>query len=113
MRSGSLRRRLTFQAKARVDRPGGGWSEDWKDAFTVWGSVRGLSARERIVAMQTEGEVTHQIRIRYRAGITPAMRVLDADAIYDIDPPIDPDGRRHELVMTARQVVLSPAPEAA
>jgi SPP1 family predicted phage head-tail adaptor len=99
-----LRRRLTFQRMVRVPDEGAGHTETWEDVFTTWGGVRGLSSRERIVAMQTEGEVTHEIRVRYRTNIEPHYRVVDGTAVYDIDPPVDPDGRRTELVMTAREV---------
>ena len=43
---------------------------------TVWAAVDPVSGREYYAAEQAQSEVTHKVRLRYRAGVTPGMRVL-------------------------------------
>lgn len=102
MRAGRLRHRLTFQDKT-VSRDGYG-AEDitWTDSFTVWGSVEPLMAREYLDQRQQQAEVTHRVRIRYRSGVKPSMRIqfdLDSrDAQYlEIESIIEPYVRGTEM----------------
>lgn len=103
---GELRHRLTFQAPTSERRPSGSRDESWADAFTVWGEVEPISGYERIQAMQTTAGLTHRIRIRYRAGVLPTMRILHRGRTFAVvAPPIDEGEAGAFLVILAREIV--------
>src|SRR3546814_420294 len=85
MQAGTLNRQVTIQtpntAKDEYNEPIGGWL----DVCTLWADIRHLSGLETIKSNAEVSLVKSSIRIRYRAGITAAMRVLYGTTIYDID----------------------------
>ena len=66
---GGMRHRLELQQELRTPDGGGGYTLDWSTVATVWGELRPVGGRERLEAMRLQGEVTHRIAIRYRAGL--------------------------------------------
>jgi SPP1 family predicted phage head-tail adaptor len=84
MQAGKLNERLTIQSKAVTRAPDGGEVVSWVTVATVWGSARPLSGRELIAARAAQADITTRFSIRYRSGITPAMRVLWRGMAYDI-----------------------------
>lgn len=99
-----LPHRLRFVRVQRTPDGMGGHVETWQTAFRIWGRVRGLSATERLRAMQTAGESTHTIEVRYRGDITPDMRIEKRGETYEIDPPVDRRGDGRYMEMTARRL---------
>lgn len=77
----------------------GGYTEAVPVVFaTVWAEIRALTARERIQAMQTTADVSHEVTLRYVPGVTAAMSVEHEGRTFEIiAQPIDPD-ERHELL---------------
>lgn len=107
MRAGSLKHRLTIQSKSSTGDGMGGRVETWTDDRTVWGAVWPLRGQELMIANQQGSEITHQIRIRYVAGITAQnhrIRFGDSTTYFDIvSPPIDTELKHRELTIYARQ----------
>lgn len=68
---------------------------DWDtipDGEGVWARVRPLRGTERLRAMQTHADVTHEVVIRYRSDVTEELRVIhEGRALNVVSPPIDPD----------------------
>lgn len=109
MRLGKYRHRLTLQAKIRPQDPESGalGAPTWADVATVWGAFQPLSAREFIAAQAQQGETVARAEIRYRPGITAAMRLLHGGAVYVLTAPPLPDdksGRRHLTLLLAHGV---------
>lgn len=75
MQAGRLRHRVTLQQGTETLGAAGDVSRTWTDVATVWGEVRPMSGREREIAGQLQSEETHTVRIRYRADVTPQMRL--------------------------------------
>lgn len=107
MRAGELRHRVTLQQKTiSRDNPERIAVENWTDVTTVSANVKDLRGRELFEAQAVNAEVTALIKMRYRFGITSAMRVKFGARIFDIiSPPINPDGRRIELQLTCKELV--------
>jgi len=98
MNPGKLGHRVTLQEyKEVVDQYGTPIDQGWQDVATVWASVEPIRGREYVLLQNTQSELTTRIRIRYRAGITPAMRVLYGTRGFDIQSVIDPEERHIEL----------------
>lgn len=97
MNPGDLRHRVTLQTLTRTDDEGGGYTEAWANAATVWAAVEPLEGYERLRAMQVSPTLSHRIRMRYRAGVTSAQRIRYAGRAFGISAVIDPGERHREL----------------
>jgi len=69
IRIGSLNRRFRLEERRLTDAGGGGFTQDWNELSTIWGSFTPISARERWNAHKLEPNVTHRIITRYRPDI--------------------------------------------
>lgn len=86
MQAGTLTRRVTIQKEGTIyDELGEPIPGGWVDVATVWADIRNLSGLETIKSNVEVSFVKASIRIRYRAGITAAMRVKHGAMIYSID----------------------------
>jgi SPP1 family predicted phage head-tail adaptor len=109
-----MRHRLTIQEPA--EQPVNAFNEpnsadDWRHVATCWAEVRPLNAREFFYARQTVADVSHVIRIRYRAGITAKMRGVYAGRVFQFLEPMNTDERRREYVIWAKETAgLKPVP---
>lgn len=96
--AGKLDQRLTIQAPAATVDALGQRIESWATVVAVWGSAQPLRGREFFAAGAINSEATVRFRIRYRAGITAAMRVLWRGVPHAlVAEPMDVDGGRHTL----------------
>lgn len=85
MRAGKLRHKVTIQAPSTTQDPKTGeMLAGWVDIASVFASIEPLSAREFIAAQAQQSEISARVTIRYRPGITAAMRLLHGDRIYNI-----------------------------
>jgi len=89
---GNLRRRITLEAAARASDGGGGVAVTWSAVATVWAEIKGLSGAEVVVAEGLQGKVTHEIVIRKRLDVSPAMRLRYGARIFTIWAVLDRDG---------------------
>lgn len=94
---GDLRQRVTLEEVARVDDGGGGASESWVAVAVLWASVEPVGGDEDIVADVIDGNVTHEVWLRYRDGVVPAMRVTMGTRVFEILRVIDVDERHRWL----------------
>lgn len=108
MKAGWLRHRLKFLDKV-VSRDAYG-EEDitWTEVFTVWGSVEPMRGREYLDSRQQQAEVDYRVRIRYRSGLKPSMRIehdLDSrDAVtLEIVDIIEPYVRGVDMELMCRR----------
>ncbi|PRC93084.1 phage head closure protein [Solimicrobium silvestre] len=91
MNSGQLNRRITIQAASTKQDALGQPIDGWSEVATVWAGITDINGREFIAAAAVQNTVQTKIIIRYRAGITPAMRVLHKDSIYNIEAVLGQD----------------------
>lgn len=105
MDAGRLRHRVTIQQSDESQGGAGGKVEAWSDLAEVWGAVEPLRGREFIDAHATQAAIDTRIRIRYRAGITPKMRVTWDTHMYDIQAVINLDTRNRELHLMCQEVL--------
>lgn len=108
MRSGDLRKRVTFQLRGSTADTYGQQTTTWTDLFTTWAEIAALSARELFAAQAVQSEVTHAITTRYRSELAlprkvAAMRALYNGRIFNITGAINTDERNREIVMQASE----------
>jgi SPP1 family predicted phage head-tail adaptor len=98
-RTGQLRHRLALEAPVRIEAEGGAAAIDWSPVAHVWAAIVPLSGREAVAGDSVRGVVTHELTLRYRAGIQPAMRLVTGSGrVFEIRAVRDPDERRRWLV---------------
>lgn len=94
---------------ARAPDGGGGYTTGDPVTFAagVRAAVEPLEGHERLDAMQTKADVTHRVRMRYRAGITSKMWIVHVGRTLRISgPPIDTDERHREMTLLCREEVV-------
>ncbi len=80
--AGSLRHPLIFQSRSEGKDAAGGKIITYTDTFTDMGSIEPLRGTEYWEAKKANVEVTGKIKIRWRAGVSPTMRIKTADGRY-------------------------------
>lgn len=108
MRIGPLRQRLRIQSLTETRTDAGGVTETWADDAIVWASVRPLTGHEYLEARRVDAVVSHEVRIRYRSGLTPSHRFAfdnDTDRVLNIISMFNVDERGRELVVMCKEDV--------
>jgi SPP1 family predicted phage head-tail adaptor len=70
----------------------------------VWGAIEMLKGDERVRAGRPEQAVTHRVTLRYRDGVTAAMRLSRGLRRFAIRSAADPDGTRRDLVCLVEEI---------
>jgi SPP1 family predicted phage head-tail adaptor len=106
MRAGSLRHRIAVEVQSDAQDEFGGQSGVWSAfAADIPASFEPLTGKESVAGNQETSRVTARFRIRYRAGITAAMRVNLGGRLFEIvAPPIDPRGSGRELHLLTAEI---------
>jgi len=103
MRAGELRHRITLQTPVEAADGMGGVTTTWIIFKTVWAAIWPLRGAEYITAQQVQSELTHKVRIRYLANLTPKHRIRWGDRYFDIQSIINPDERNIYFEMMCRE----------
>ena len=105
-RIGALRHRVTIEEPVRTADEAGGADITWQAVASVWAEIQPKTGREVFESDQLGGRVTHDVRMRYRAGITPKMRILHAGRLFDIRFAANIGERREWLVCACEEVTV-------
>lgn len=100
MDPGKLNHRITFQIQ-NLDSE----EEEWNDIVTKWASINPISGREYYQAETINSDLTHKVRLRYRKGITPDMRILYKDRIFNIVSVINEYEKNAILQLMCRELI--------
>lgn len=100
MNPGELRHKIKFQIQDLEQE-----SEVWNDVFSCWANVNPISGREYYQAETVNSDLTHRIRLRYRKGITPDMRILYRDRIFYIVSVINEYEKNYALQLMCRELI--------
>jgi SPP1 family predicted phage head-tail adaptor len=96
---GRLSSRIRIEQRGTTQDDWGQPQEVWSEVATVWADFRHLSGMESARGGAEISEARASVRIRWRNGVTPAMRVLEtySGKVYDIKAVL-PDMQRREFV---------------
>lgn len=107
MNPGALDRRIKILSPPTTQDTYGQQTGTWPTFAETWASINPLQGKEFAEARQVHAEVTHKVRIRYRSGILPSMRVQYGSRIFEIlGPPINPGERNVELRLMCKELVV-------
>lgn len=102
---GRYRKRVIIQQATETQNEFGEMTAAWATFATVWAAVEPLRGREMWAAKEQQARLDTRIRIRFLTGITPKMRVLYADHIYEIASIIDEEMRHRDLQLMCWEIV--------
>ena len=106
---GKMRHRITFQRfTGDADAYGDPLQADdayWDDVTTLWAAIDPISGREFYAAEQSQSEVSHKIRCRYRDGLDTAMRIVYGRRKFRLISIIDWEERHESLLIMCRELV--------
>lgn len=89
-----LRHRLTLEELSRVSDEGGGFTESWVTVATLFADLRPTSGSERVETDRLAGTVSHDVTLRYRPGVAPAMRFKKGARVFHVLAVIDVEERK-------------------
>jgi len=103
MQAGRLRHRITIEQKSVQRGAQGGEVVTWTAfAANVPAEAEPMSGREYVTLRAGQADITIRFRLRYLAGVNPAMRVNWNGDPYEIEDVIDVRGRRVQLELMCR-----------
>jgi SPP1 family predicted phage head-tail adaptor len=106
MESGKLRHRGTIEQLGSTLDDRGQRVQTWSTVVSgVFYSRQAAAAGEVIRGRQTVAEATQRLRIRYRSGLTPKMRLVDGSRVFHFLAVSDVDDRTRTLEIDAKETV--------
>lgn len=109
--TGRLRHRVSLQEATITRDEFGGEIRTWIEVADCWADIEPLQGREFLEGRRQETELDTRIRIRYRSGVVPGMRIVWSTAesgvrTYDIQSVIEHRAERAELRLLCRELGL-------
>jgi len=101
---GARSRRFVLEVPLEMPDGFGGVIRSYRPGPQVWGAMEMLSGSERIRAGRPEQCLTHRVTLRYRDGVTGAMRLTSGLRRFAIRAASDPDGSRRDLVCLVEEI---------
>jgi SPP1 family predicted phage head-tail adaptor len=101
---GARSRRFVLELPHETPDGFGGVIRSFVPGPELFGAMEMVSAAERIRAGRPEDAVTHRVTLRYRAGVTGAMRLTSGPRRFAIRAAADPDGSRRDLVCLVEEI---------
>ncbi|MEK6746879.1 MAG: phage head closure protein [Pseudomonadota bacterium] len=109
--SSSLRHRVTLQQEINTGDGAGGYVRSWQNVADLWAEISSANIKsygqEKFFAGKIQAEITHKITIRYRAGITAAMRLTFENRIFNIRAVFNKDENNEILELLAEEGVAA------
>ena len=104
--AGRLRQKINIVSTSSAQDTTGGQSLAVTTTFAenIWASIEALSGVEKFAAHEFVSEVSHQVVIRYLAGVTSAMQVVFQDRQFQIHAVLNPDERKKFLILMCNEV---------
>lgn len=99
--AGALRHRVTIEQVTETQDTFGATVVTWSPFAVRWSALEPLTGREFFQAQQVNAEVSHTLRCRHIAGVTPKMRVRLGARLFDIAAVRNLEERNEELELLA------------
>jgi SPP1 family predicted phage head-tail adaptor len=101
---GARARRFVLELPLETPNGFGGVVRTYVAGPQLWGALEMVHQAERDLAASTEQTVTHRVRLRWRDGVTGAMRLTCGPRRFRIKAATDPDGAKRDLVCLVEEV---------
>ena len=101
---GARARRFTLEMPLESPDGFGGVLRSYAAGPQLWGAIEMVGGDTRRRADRPEQVATHRVRLRWRPGVTAAMRLVDGPRRFAIRAAGDPDGSQRELVCLVEEI---------
>jgi SPP1 family predicted phage head-tail adaptor len=101
---GARARRFVLELPLETPDGFGGVIRTYAPGPQLWGAIEMVYQAERQLAARTEEAVTHRVRLRWRDGVTGAMRLACGPRRFRIKAATDPDGAKRDLVCLVEEM---------
>ena len=106
MLSGQLRDKITIQVRSSQDNAAGEPVLTWSDfAINIYANTTDMTGREFVAGQTILNAVTTTMVIRFRRGVTAAMRVVSKGVTYNIQAVLEPENKRREMHLICQRNV--------
>jgi SPP1 family predicted phage head-tail adaptor len=106
MRAGDLKQRIELQIPSRSQNSMGEWIDTFATQATVWGAIEPLSGNRLFLAQQANSQIQGVVRIRYRSGVVPTMKLKFGQRYFQILAIIDRDEEHKELQLFYKEIII-------
>lgn len=104
---GKMRYPLKLQSATRTTDAGGGSSESWSTVATIYGDIKPLNSEESYRQGVIQESVTHEVYVRFRAGLSTSNRLLYESRVFNIKGVLNIDERDRFLKLTCKEGVAT------
>jgi SPP1 family predicted phage head-tail adaptor len=101
--AGQLNRQGVLQQETVTRGLSGQPISSWSNVATVWFEMLNQSGREVVTAREVIPEMTHAIRIRYRAGVTGKLRFVYGSRVFDVLAVRNPEEANEVLLLDCKE----------
>lgn len=102
---GRLRHRVVLQRPVRGNDEGGTATITWEPIAPVFAAIEALSGSELERSDGLAARATHRVTLRYRADVSPDMRIILGARTFEIRAALDVDGRKRWLQCHCEELV--------
>lgn len=81
---GSLKHKMQLQQARSVPMEGGGYQDNFLFVKEIMAEIKPLRAKELLIAMGSQTQISHKIRIRYDPILVPHMRLVYGQRSFKI-----------------------------
>ena len=106
MEAGKLRHIIDIQQQSTTQDSYGEAVDTWTNLYSsVYASIEDMKAREFYSGEKLNSEITHKIRIRYKASILPKMRVKFGTRYFNIETIVNWQERNIFLDIMCKELI--------
>lgn len=98
------RHRITVLAPVETSTALGGAVTSFQPISTLWGEIAPLSGIEGVEGDHVVARVKARITLRWRGGLSAALRLEAEGRTFGITAVFDPDGRKRHLVVMVEEI---------
>ena len=84
MNVGALNQFITIESVTETRDSMGGLVQTWATFIEAWASIEPTTGREFFKSGMISAQITHAIKIRYRSGVVPKMRMKFGTRYFNI-----------------------------
>lgn len=100
---GKMRYPLQLQTASYTADSGGGSATTWTTTATIYGDINPVRAEEKYRQGQVQESVTHEVYVRYRAGLTTANRLVYDNRTFNVKGVINVDERKRFMKLNCQE----------
>lgn len=97
MNAGKLKHRITIQKQVRAKNSFNEWVTTYTDWWTGWAEILPATGSSYYASKQLDSSVDGVVKMRYRKGVLPTMRVLYGERVLSIVSIVIPQESKREI----------------